>query len=310
MKTWPLTLATALVAASTAGFAHADEPATQPETPTTKEAWIQCPRCHPEHWTSELSRPFMSLRLDAGYLYLKPRFAFGYGKPFSLWGGLDAVPLVTPDSAGGYCGLRVQIDWLELRAGARFVHAFLRQFLTPKGSYDLVDLAEDTGHPSNYIDLEAEVAATIPAGPGSVLVLGTVSSIQTVPAGFYVYDETLRVVVDPPPVFRARVGYSLPFMREANARLGVVGEVIEIPNRKAQVFRTGIVATYDIDDHIQAVATVVFPVYSPDSLGFLGADYTELGIRYRWATGHAHTPRELIPVPETAMAVPRHGVQP
>ena len=153
MKTWRLALAIALVVPATAELAHADEPAAQPAIPVTKEAWVQCPTCHPEHWTSQRPRPFLSLRADLGYLYLKPRFAFGYGKPFSLWGGVDAVPLVTADSAGGYSGLRLQVDWLELRAGARFVHAFLRQFLTPKGSYDLVDLAEDTGHPSNYIDL-------------------------------------------------------------------------------------------------------------------------------------------------------------
>jgi hypothetical protein len=294
-----------LVTATSPGLGRADEPATSPATPTSREAWIQCPRCHPEYWTSEPARPFISLRLDAGYLYLKPRFSFGFGQPFALWGGVDAVPLVTPDAAGGYSGLHLQIDWFELRAGARFVHAFRHQFLTPKDSYSLVDLAQDTGHPSDYLGLEAEVAAAIPAGPGSVLVLGTASSIQLVPSGYYVYDETLRVVVGPPPVYRARVGYAVPFMPEDNARLGIVGEVLEIPERKAQVYRAGVVATFDIDDSLQAVAAVVVPFVGPDSLGFLGADYTELGIRYRWATGHATAPPELIPAPEdTATAAP------
>jgi hypothetical protein len=135
------------------------------------------PIVEPGHWTSESSRPFAALRLDLGYLYAKPRFSFGYGKPFSIWGGVDVVPFVTPDSAGGYSGVRMRLDWFELRAGARLVHSFSRQYLTPKSSYDLVDLAENTGRPANYLGLEAEVSAAIPAGPGNILALFTASSI-------------------------------------------------------------------------------------------------------------------------------------
>jgi hypothetical protein len=299
MKARRLAPATALVATLVAGAAHADE---APPAGTGAEVPIQCPRCTPQHWTAETARPFVSLRLDAGYLYLKPRLSFGYGKPFSLWGGLEFVPLATPDYAGGYAGPHLQIDWFELRASARYVHAFTRQFLTPKDSYDLVELAEVTQHPSNYLDLEAEVRAAIPAGPGEILVLGTASSIQLVPRGFDVYDEALRVVVSPPPVYRARLGYALPFMREDNARIGLVGEVVDIPDRNARVYRAGVVATFAIDDHLEAIATVVAPVYGPDSLGLLGADYSELGIRYRWATGHGHAPRELDPLPASDVA--------
>jgi hypothetical protein len=301
-----LTLPTAGGRLAWADDSHAPAATTQaPKASWADDARISCPTCIPRYWSDDPARLFVSLRLDAGYLYLKPRFAFGYGKPFSLWGGIDAVPLVTPDSAGGYGGLRLQIEWFELRAGARYVHAFLHQFLTPKDQYTLVDLAEDTGHPSNYLALEAEVAAAIPVGPGAVLVTGTASSIQLVPAEYYVYDETLRVVVSPPPVYRARLGYALPFMAENNARLGLVGEVLDIPDRHGRVYRAGVVATFDIDDHLQAIATVVVPVWSLDSLGFLGADYTELGIRYRWASGEVHVPHEPIPSSgDTASATP------
>jgi hypothetical protein len=89
-------------------------------------------------------------------------------------------------------------------------------------------------------------------------------------------------------------------MHEGNGRLGLVGEAIEIPDRKTQVYRAGAVATFDIDDHFQAIATVLVPIVGPDSIGFAGADYTELGIRYRWATGHTHAPQERIPVPQTS----------
>jgi hypothetical protein len=292
----------ALIAAA-AGSARADVPEAQPVAPSVPEGtWIECPRCRPEHWTSDPARFFVALRADLGYLYVKPRLSLGFGKPFSVWTGIEAVPYATPDSTGGYSGLRLQIDWFEVRAGARYVHAFWRQFLTPQPSYNLVDLAEITGHNANYADLEAEAHAAIPAGPGSILVLGTAELIRLVPSGYFVYDETLRVVVSPPPVFRWRLGYSIPFMAERNARLGLIGEVLAIPDRKAQVYRAGILATFDVDDHLQAIATILAPVRTVDSLGLLGADYTELGIRYRWATGHTHTPQERIPPRDVAEA--------
>jgi hypothetical protein len=300
MKARPLLLGIALAAATTAGTARADEPATRPAIPAVPESPLQCPQCHPEHWTSDAARFFVSIRIDAGYLYLRPRFAVGFGKPFAVWAGIDVVPYATPDSAGGYSGLHLQVDWFEARASARYVHAFVHQFLTPQSSYNLVDLAELTGHPSNFAELEAEVTGAIPAGPGNILVLGTASSIQLVPAGYFVYDEVLRVVVSPPPVYRARVGYSIPFMSERNARAGIVGEVLEIPDRNAQVYRAGIVATFDINDHLQAIASILVPIQGPDSLGFLGADYTELGIRYRWASAHTETPQELASPDEMA----------
>lgn len=250
----------------------------------------------PGHWTMEPARPFVSLRVDLGYLYLRPRFSFGYGKPFSVWGGIDLVPSITGDAGGGYSGLHLQVDWFELRAGARYVHAFGGQFLTPAPSFTIVDLDEYTGHTVNYVDLEAEATAAIPAGPGNILLSFLAESIQFVPAGFDVFDETLHVVVGPPPVYRTRLGYSLILGRERTGRLGVLAEDIELPDRDARVIRTGLTGSFDIDDHLQIVATVLVPVYSPDSLGLMGADYTELGIRYRWATGHEHeVPPEKIP---------------
>ena len=256
----------------------------------------ELPEMHEGHWRSEEARPFMALRLDAGYLYLKPRVSFGWGKPFNMWGGVDLVPTVTPDATTEYGGLRLQLDWFELRAGARFVHGFSRQYLPQQPSYSLVDLSEDFHRVSNYVAFEAEATAAIPAGPGNILALATAESIQFVPAMTNVFDETLHVVVDPPQVYRARLGYSLILGREKTGRLGLLVEGIEIPDRHAQVFRVGLTGSFDIDDHLQFVATVMIPIITPDSLGLLGADYTELGIRWRWATGHTHgVPRERLP---------------
>jgi len=280
----------ALVAATILGapaVARADQPLPFPELPQGSEPVVE-----PGHWARESARPFFSIRTDLGYLYLKPRLSVGYGKPFDVWGGLDVVPFVTPNNAGGYSGLHLRVDWFDLRAGARFMHSFFRQYLAPRASYTLVDLSEDVGRTADYVALEAEASAAIPAGPGNILALFTAESIQFVPPGSYVFDETLHVVVSPPPVYRGRLGYSFVLGTEHVGRLGLVGEVIEIPDRSAQVYRAGLIASFDIDSHLQLVGTVLIPVYGPDSLGLLGADYTEIGIRYRWATGHSHMAHE------------------
>jgi hypothetical protein len=261
-----------------ANRAYADEPDTA----------VQVPRISESHWSDGPRRPFVALTADIGYLYLKPRVSFGYGKPFMLWCGIDVLPVITQSYAAGYAGLRFQVPWFDLRVGARAVHAFDRQLLAPQDSYNLVDLAEITGHAAEYLGLEAELSGAIPAGPGYVVVLGTASALELVPHGYDVYDETLHVVARPPMVYRARAGYAFRLLEEGNARLGVVGEVLGIPERSTEIYRAGLVGSFSIDDHLEAVATLIVPIYWRHSLGMLGGDYGELGLRYRWVTGHEH----------------------
>jgi hypothetical protein len=140
------------------------------------------------------------------------------------------------------------------------------------------------------VTLEAEVSGGIPAGPGSVLFVLTASSVQGVPAGQYVYEETLRVITNPPAIYRVRTGYAVRLGSEGAARVGVVGEVLDLPGRNEQVYRAGLVASFAIDDHLEALGLLVVPVWGPDSIGIAGGDFGELGIRYRWATAHSERP--------------------
>lgn len=274
-----------------------DAPAPQePSLPFPALAQGPEPVITPGHWKRERSRPFLSIRGDVGFLYFTPRVSVGYGEPFYRWAGLDVVPSVTPQSGGGYVGPRLQLDWFELRADARFVHAFGAQYLTPEPSFTIVNLDEFGGSTENYVDLEVEATAAIPAGPGSILASFMAESIQFVPKGVDIYEETLHVVAAPPQLYRARLGYAFLLGREHTARLGPLVEDIELPDRQARVVRVGLTGSFAIDDHLAVVATVLVPVYSPDSLGLAGADYTELGVRYRWATGHTHAvPGQSIP---------------
>jgi hypothetical protein len=199
---------------------------------------------------------------------------------------MDVNAIFQSTGLGGYAGLRFQIPWFDLRGGARGFHAFQHELLAPQAGYTTVDLQETTGRASEYITLEVELSGGIPAGPGSILLVLTASSVQGVPHGYDVYEETLHVITSPPEIYRARTGYAVRVGPDGAGRIGVVGEVLDTPDRVyARTWRAGVIGSFSIDDHLEAVGLLVVPVYGPDSLGIAGGDFTELGLRYRWATG-------------------------
>jgi hypothetical protein len=245
---------------------------------------VSVPMRHEGYWGGQ-PRPFLATTIDVGYLYLRPRLSVGFGKPFNTWLGIDVNPIVTNNGFGGYAGVRFQIPWFDLRFGALPFEAFQHEYLAPMAHYSSVDLQETTGVTSKYVTLETELSGGIPAGPGSILLVLTAAEVEGVPTGKYVYEETLRVITNPPAIFRARTGYALRLGKEGAARVGVVGEILDLPGRNDFVIRTGLIASFAIDDHLEALGLLVIPVAGPDSIGIAGGDFAELGIRYRWATG-------------------------
>jgi len=268
-----IALACALTCFGLVRVAHADE-----DKPPT------LPVVHSGYWENGGSRAFVSSTIDVGYLYLRPRLSLGYGKPFTTWVGVDVNPIFTSAGVGGYGGIRVQLPWFDVRVGARPFYAFQHNYLAPQASYSTIDLNTVNGSSATFVTLEAELSGGIPAGPGTILLVLTASSVQGVPAGMNVYEETLRVITSPPAIYRARTGYALRLGAEGAAKVGVVGEVLELPDRHAEVWRAGLIASFAISDQLEAVGLLVLPVASPDSIGIAGGDYGELGLRYRWAT--------------------------
>jgi hypothetical protein len=232
-------------------------------------------------------RAFVASTVDAGYLYARPRLSLGYGRPFSTWVGIDVNPLVTNTGYGGYGGARFAVPFADLRVGAREFLAFNHNFLEPKDHYGALDLNSTIGDKSRYLTLEAELSGAIQAGPGSILFVLTGSSVRGVREGLYVYEETLRVIVAPPWIWRTRLGYAVRLGREGNSSVGVVGEVLGLPGRHEHVFRAGIVASFAVSRQLEALFTLVPPILSPDTIGIAGGDIAQLGIRFRWATGLA-----------------------
>lgn len=236
-------------------------------------------------WAEGAPRPFAALTLDAGYLYLRPRGHLGYGLPFNTWLGIEANPLVGRGGYGGYGGARFALPYVDLRVGARWFATFRHAFLEPKESYNRLDLDSTMNAPARYYTLEAELSAAFPAGPGDVLAMASISDVRGVPAGSYVFEETLRVIVDPPWVWRVRGGYAFRFGARDQHSFGPVVDILAIPERDdSRTVRFGPVLRIQLSRHFDVRGSFVTTLSSPDRLGLVGGDFTELGVRYRTAT--------------------------
>ena len=240
-------------------------------------------------WSEGDPRLFLATTLDVGWTYLRPRASVGYGKPFSTWVGFDANPIVSGNGVGAYAGLRLALPRFDLRVGPRYMAAFNRNYLdkpnTPSYGYSRLDLDSTVGKPSRVLTLEAEAEASAPAGPGDVIALGSVSYVTGVPTGQVVFEETLRVIVDPPLVWRARVGYVVRFGTARQHSLGLIAELVDVPKRDdSRTVRAGPIVRIVLSRRVEVRGSFVPTVLSPDRLGLVGGDFTELGFRYRWAT--------------------------
>jgi hypothetical protein len=236
-------------------------------------------------WSKQPARWFLATEFDVGFLYVRPRFSFGYGKPHDVWVGIDANPIFSSEGVAGYAGLRFDLPYFNLRVGGRYWYTFQRSFLIPEESYSVEDIELQLGPPSRFLTWEAELTSNVPLGVGAVLVELAGSYVTRVPDPYYVYEETLRVVVEPPWVWRTRVGYMLPLDRDRTIVVGPVAEVVGVPERGTVVYRAGALARVFLSPSLEARGTFVPAIITPDPLGARGGDAFLLGIRWRWATG-------------------------
>jgi hypothetical protein len=235
----------------------------------------------------ELGRPrlFLATMLEAGYAYVRPRFAAGYGRPYWRWVGVEAYPLVSLGGLGQYAGVAAALPGVSARFGGRYYYPFSRSFLVPRESFSRLDIERLDGPKADYLALEAELNGTAPIPGGSLFAV--VSGYRTflVDDGFYVFEESLRAVMEPPYIWRARLGYLLAFGKYSAFRFGPTGEVIGLPGREEFVVRAGVLGSVAINAHLEAQASLIPVIASPDRLGIAGGDFGQLGVRFRWATG-------------------------
>jgi hypothetical protein len=251
--------------------------------PTPEDALID-PRMA-RTWGELPARTFVATAIDVGFVYARPRVSLGYGKPFTSWVGIDANPIASSAGLGVYGGLRFEIPHVDLRVGPRYFSAFQHTYLATQDSYSRLELETAGGSRARTLTYEAELDASIPLGPGALLARGSVSYVTGVPADMSVFEETLHVMVTPPLVWRARAGYALRLGRYSQHSIGFVVDVLDVPKRDdSETWRMGPVLRLVLSRRVEVRGSFVVTVSSPDRIGLVGGDFTELGVRYRWAS--------------------------
>jgi hypothetical protein len=250
----------------------------------TREDALMDPRMA-RSWGELPPRYFVATTFDLGFIYARPRVSVGYGRPFTQWIGIDANPLVQSSGLGAYAGLRFALPFADLRVGPRYFYSFHHTVLDVKDSYSRLDLETASGKKAITLTYEAELDMSIPLGPGSLLARGSVSYVTGVDEDHEVFEETLHAIVRPPLVWRGRGGYAFRFGAYNQHSIGIVADVLDVPKRDDSItVRVGPVMRFVLSRRVELRGTFVVTVTSPDTIGLVGGDFTELGVRYRWAS--------------------------
>lgn len=245
-----------------------------PIVPVEFSAWNPC-------W-------FYATTTDFGIVYLRPRLSIGYGKPHTHWVGVDINPTVSLSGPGGYAGFRFSSPYVDFRVGNRLVFSLFRSALEPKDSYveDDVFIRPVSGLStrSSYLSGEAELTLTLPLGPGAVSSELAYTHILLSPKDRYVFEERLNVVVDPPWIAKARLGYqfSVPIF-EIPVGLQPASEILFANGRDEPTIRAGFLLKTRITEQLSLRANFLSTVFSPDKIGFTGMNFGEITLRYRRA---------------------------
>lgn len=240
-------------------------------------------------WSTQPVGRFLSGRIDFGLFFLRPRISLGYGRAHDLWAGIETNPIITNEGIAIYAGLRLALAYVDVRVGGRYQYAFRRSFLGPKADFERDDIELREGPRSSYLTWEIEVTSSIPIGrsgrfgAGDVFVELGGAAVTGVNEGWWVYEETLRAVIEPPWVWRAMIGYLLRPLDSGALRIGPVVQTVGIPGRDLIVWRAGVLARMRLAYNLELRGNFVPVASSRDHLGFAGADAFQLGIRYLWA---------------------------
>lgn len=234
-------------------------------------------------WSTGRDRWFVSGRIDAGFLFLRPRVTAGYGRPHYDWIGLDVVPAVQFSAAGGYIGARMEGRFLQIRTGALYQYSFNRSFLPAAPSYDLRDLDVLDGPRASYFLWDSEIDLYIPIEPVRLRYQIQPVFADGIPEDHYLYFDNLRVISGRGLTLRQRIGVEF-FWPGTTIGIAPEVEVVWLDARSAFVLRAGGTARWLLSDEFE-VRTSFLPVFiSPDQLGRASSDVLEFALRWRWST--------------------------
>jgi hypothetical protein len=234
-------------------------------------------------WSTGRDRWFVAGRLDAGFLFLRPRVSVGYGRPHFDWIGLDVVPTVAFSAAGGYAGIRMEGRFLQIRTGLLYQYSFNRSFLPEAPSYDLVDLDVIDGPRASYFLWDSEFDLYFPLEPLRVRYQVQPVMADGIPEDHYLYFDNLRVISGRGLTLRQRAGIEF-FWPGTTIGIAPEVEVVWLDARKTFVVRVGGTCRWLLSDEFE-VRTAFLPVIvSPDQLGRASSDVLEFALRWRWTT--------------------------
>jgi hypothetical protein len=237
------------------------------------------------YWGSGRHRWFLASQMELGALYFRPRLQAGWGKPHFEWFGAEAASSVTISGARLYAGLQGVLPNFGLRLGARYESPFQQHLLPRQHEYDRFELEVSDTPRGIYIAAEAEATANWPAPGGNMFAVLSGFHISGVPDQYNVWDLNLKQAVEPPWLYRARLGYLFHVGWIGSMRIGAAAEIIGMPLRDTAAVRAGPIITVSLTHHLQGVAAVMLVARERDSFGVRGADLGQLGLVYRWATG-------------------------
>lgn len=237
-------------------------------------------------WEDGAARLFFAEQLDVGYVYVRARSFFGYGRPHDLWGGLEVTPLFNMGGLGVFAGLSGSLRSVQARVGARGMLSLQKPLLSPADSHQRVELMAP-GKSAKYVTLEAELSGEWRLGPTRLALLASLSSIRGNPTGVHVYEETLRIVAPAGAwIWRARAEYALFVIPGREHSVGVAFDALGVPARGEVQLRAGLVARVVLSPALEARLSLVPMVFAQkDRLGLVTSDFTELGLRWRFASG-------------------------
>jgi hypothetical protein len=270
------------------GTAHAQDPSDLPPSGGSVDALRQGVEQQRPFWRgSGPNRPFMAATIDVGGIFFRPTLQLGIGKPHYRWIGFEGAAAVSQAGGQNYLGLNAVLPGLQARLGARYVFATDQRFLRPSDTFtreDLEPLPDDLGY-SRYLNIEVEMSGSVGVPGGNAFASFAGYAIRGVQKNTFLFEETLRIVVDPPYLWRARTGYMFHMGFLGALKVGAAGEVIGVLERETFVVRAGPVVSVSLTHHLEGIAQAMIVAASPDELGLDGADLGQLGLRYSWATG-------------------------
>jgi hypothetical protein len=279
------TLLSALAMVLPASLAHAQAAADFPAIGTLSDVTSGVEQTRPFWGGSGPSRGFMAAAFSLGVVNFEPRLQLGYGKPHHQWIGVEGGPTMALGGTRFYGGLRAKSPGIDFRVGTRFETQFSSYLLPVQHKYVREDLELEGPEASRYLATEAELIGAIPFPGGNLFAVLTGMAITNVPDNRNVWERSLRTVIAPPWVWRARLGYLGHIGWAGSMKLGAAAEVIHVPLRDMVVVRAGPLVSVGLTHHLEVSGGLMIVAASRDDIGLPAADVGNLALVYKWATG-------------------------